>query len=153
MCRSEATLTDLLVSLPHSLKHIWSSNGSGTMHRVRIFSSSVYLWTLTSCNRWLSGLSRIGDEAPLPRAENQAAVKSFLSRAACVLGLVAQSCLTLCDPTDCSPPGSYICGDSPGKNAGVGCHVFYQSRVLCWVKDARHKRWQFHWYEILENEN
>ena len=23
---------------------------------------------------------------------------------------VAQSCLTLCDPMDCSPPGSSICG-------------------------------------------
>ena len=34
--------------------------------------------------------------------------------------LVAQSCLILCDPTDCSPPGSSIHGDSPGKNTGVG---------------------------------
>ena len=24
---------------------------------------------------------------------------------------------------DCSPPGSSVHGDSPGKNAGVGCHV------------------------------
>ena len=39
-----------------------------------------------------------------------------------VLHLVAQSCLTLCDPMDCSPPGSSVHGDSPGKNAGVGCH-------------------------------
>ena len=37
--------------------------------------------------------------------------------------LVAQSCLTLCNPTDCSPPGS-IHGDSPGKNTGMGCHSF-----------------------------
>ena len=33
---------------------------------------------------------------------------------------VSQSCLTLCDPMDCSPPGSSIHGDSPGKNTGVG---------------------------------
>ena len=33
--------------------------------------------------------------------------------------LVAQSCLTLCDPMDCSPPGSSVHGDSPGKNTGV----------------------------------
>ena len=32
--------------------------------------------------------------------------------------LVAQSCLTLCKPVDCSPPGSW--GDSPSKNTGVG---------------------------------
>ena len=36
--------------------------------------------------------------------------------------LVTQSCLTLCDPMDCSPPGSSVHGDSPGKNTGVGCH-------------------------------
>ena len=33
--------------------------------------------------------------------------------------LVAQLCPTLCDPVDCSPPGSSVCGDSPGKNTGV----------------------------------
>ena len=37
-----------------------------------------------------------------------------------------QSCLTLCDPIDCSPPGSPIPGDSPGKNTGVGRHFFLQ---------------------------
>ena len=30
----------------------------------------------------------------------------------------AQPCLSLCDPTDCSPAGSCIHRDSPGKNAG-----------------------------------
>ena len=30
--------------------------------------------------------------------------------------LVIQLCLTLCDPMDCSPPGSSIHEDSPGKN-------------------------------------
>ena len=34
---------------------------------------------------------------------------------------VAQSCLTLCDPMDCSPPGSSI-HDFPGKSTGVGCY-------------------------------
>ena len=29
----------------------------------------------------------------------------------CVLScLVAQPCLTICDPMDCSPPGSFVCG-------------------------------------------
>ena len=40
--------------------------------------------------------------------------------------LVAQSCPTLCDPMDCSPPGSSVHGDSPGKNTGVGCHSLLQ---------------------------
>ena len=43
-----------------------------------------------------------------------------------VLCLVAQSCPTLCDPTDYSPPGSSVHGDCPGKNTGVGCHVLLQ---------------------------
>ena len=40
--------------------------------------------------------------------------------------LVVQSCGTLCNPIDCSPPGSYVHGDSPGKNTGVGCHALLQ---------------------------
>ena len=39
---------------------------------------------------------------------------------------VTQSCPTLCDPLDCSPPGSSVHGDSPGKNTGVGCHTLFQ---------------------------
>ena len=39
---------------------------------------------------------------------------------------VAQSCLTLCDSVGCSPPGSSIHGDSPGKNTGGGCHALLQ---------------------------
>ena len=45
------------------------------------------------------------------------------NRVSCsVLCLVAQSCPTLCNPMDCSPSGSSVHGDSPGKNTGVGCH-------------------------------
>ena len=38
----------------------------------------------------------------------------------CVCVLVTQSCLTLCDPMDCSPPGSSV-------------HGISQARVLEWV--------------------
>ena len=34
-----------------------------------------------------------------------------------MLCLVAQSCLTLCDPMDCSLPGSSVHGNSPDKNS------------------------------------
>ena len=44
----------------------------------------------------------------------------------CVLCLVAQSCLTLCDHMDCSSPGSSVHGDSPGKNTGVACSALRQ---------------------------
>ena len=39
---------------------------------------------------------------------------------------IAHSCPTLCDPMDCSPPGSSGHGDSPGKNTGLGCHFLIQ---------------------------
>ena len=44
--------------------------------------------------------------------------------------LIAQLCLALCDPMDCSPPGSCVHEDSPGKNTGVGCHTLLQGILL-----------------------
>ena len=43
-----------------------------------------------------------------------------------VLCLVAQSCLTLCDPMDYSLPASSVHWDSPRKNTGVGCRALFQ---------------------------
>ena len=43
-----------------------------------------------------------------------------------VLCLVAQLCPTLCNLMHCSPPGSSVHGDSPGKNTGVGCYSLLQ---------------------------
>ena len=40
-----------------------------------------------------------------------------------VLCLITQSCPTLCDPMDCSLPGSSVHGHSPGKNTGISCHA------------------------------
>ena len=37
-----------------------------------------------------------------------------------------QSCPTLFNLMDCSPPGSSVHGDSPGKNTRVGCHALLQ---------------------------
>ena len=42
---------------------------------------------------------------------------------------VTQSCLTLCDPMDCSHPAS-LSMDSPGKNTGVYCHFLLQFKGL-----------------------
>ena len=43
-----------------------------------------------------------------------------------VLCLVIRSCPTLCNPMVCSPRGSSVHGDSPGKNSRVGCHALLQ---------------------------
>ena len=50
----------------------------------------------------------------------------FVCGLLCLLCLVAQLNLTLGDPVDCSPPGSSVHGDYPGKNTGVGCHALLQ---------------------------
>ena len=47
-----------------------------------------------------------------------------------MLWLVIQSCLTLCNPMDCSLPGSSVHGDSPSKNTEVGCHALLQGIFL-----------------------
>ena len=36
--------------------------------------------------------------------------------------LVIQSCPTLCNPMDCSLPGSSVCGILQGNYTRVGCH-------------------------------
>ena len=40
--------------------------------------------------------------------------------------LVAQSCPILCNPVECSLPGSSVPWNSPGKNTRVGTHFFLQ---------------------------
>ena len=49
--------------------------------------------------------------------KNRWAVKGLVC---CFCCLVAVSCLTLRNPTDCSPPGSSVHWIFPGKNTGVG---------------------------------
>ena len=44
--------------------------------------------------------------------------------------LVTQSCLTLCNPMDCSSTGFSIHGIFPGNNTGVGCHFLLQGIFL-----------------------
>ena len=44
----------------------------------------------------------------------------------CVHAQSLQSCPTVCNPMDCSAPGSSVRGDSPGKNTGVSCHALLQ---------------------------
>ena len=66
----------------------------------------------------------------IPRVEAICATKRIHSYPGpvkiCVLCSVAQLCPTLCNPMDCSPPGSSVHRDSPGKNTGVGCHALLQ---------------------------
>ena len=47
-------------------------------------------------------------------------LRSFCSAVRCAV-LSRSPCLILCDPTDCSPPGSSVHGHSRGTNTEVGC--------------------------------
>ena len=47
-----------------------------------------------------------------------------------MLFLVIQLCLTLCNPIDCTSPGSLVQGDFPGKNTGVGSLFLLQGIFL-----------------------
>ena len=67
-----------------------------------------------NCEKWHIQLKR-----KLSKAKNSA--YTFIAAAAAAKLL--QSCLTLCDPMDCSPPGSSACG-------------IFQARVLEWVAIA-----------------
>ena len=48
---------------------------------------------------------------------------------ACERAKALSSWASLCDPIHCSPPGSSVHGDSPGRNAGVGCRALLQGNL------------------------
>ena len=66
-----------------------------------------------------------------------------------------QSCPTLCDPKDCSPPGSSVYGESPGKNTGVGSHSLLQGIFLTQGSNRGllHCRQTLYHLSLEENEN
>ena len=70
------------------------------------------------------GLSALISCCPRDSQESSLAL-SLLYRAPCMcLCLVAASCLTLCDPMDCSPPGSSVHGILQGEY--WSCHFLLQ---------------------------
>ena len=52
----------------------------------------------------------------------------------------AQSCPTLCDPKDCSPPGSSAHGDSDKGNGGY--ETDHQPRLHAWDKRSDLVHWE-----------
>ena len=64
-----------------------------------------------------------------------------------VLFLDAPSCLTLCDPKDCSPQDSSVLGDSPGKNTGLGCHALLHGIFPTQGSNPAllYRRWVLYW--------
>ena len=101
-------------------------HGDQKGHMFKIWSHSVWSAktllgkeaTLASC--WAHGGLCIS------RKELCVESLSFQNTSTSVLCLVTQLCPTLCDPMDCSPPGSFVPRDFPGKYTGVGCHALLQ---------------------------
>ena len=59
--------------------------------------------------KWTSSVSRYFSILP-PVRKDDSIIDVYLFLSLCVCVLIAQSCLTLCDPLDCSPPGSSVHG-------------------------------------------
>ena len=64
-----------------------------------------------------------------PVRQHTAYFKSLSLEVKCEL-LAAQSCPTLCNPVDCSPPRLLCPWDFPGKDTGVDCHFLLQGIFL-----------------------
>ena len=89
-----------------------------------ILQARMLEWVAISFSR---GSSQSRDRTQVSRIADRHFTVLNMSLDGCsMLYLVAQSCPTLCDPMDCSPPGSSVHGDFPGKNIGVGFHALLQ---------------------------
>ena len=71
------------------------------------------------------GLQRVRNDLVIEQQQWSVLLVQFYS--------VAQSCPTLCDPMNCSPAGSSIPWDFPGKSTGVGCHRQYSGLISFWI--------------------
>ena len=83
------------------------------------YTKSVRSFQVRSSLRW-SFCSKSDREKQIPYAITYVRNIKYDTAAAAAKSL--QSCLTLCNPIDGSPPGSPV----PGKNTGVGCHFLLQ---------------------------
>ena len=63
---------------------------------------------------------------PLPTLANTSLFSVSVTLFLCRVCFITQSRPTLCNPVDCTLPGSSVHGDSAGKNTGVACHAFVQ---------------------------
>ena len=63
-------------------------------------------------------------------------ISYFLNHVCMCACKLLQSCPTLCDPMDCSLPGSSVHGDSPGKSTGVAGHFLFQGIFLTQGSDS-----------------
>ena len=82
-------------------------------------------------------------QTPLPSRLPHNIEQHSMFCGACAVCLVTQQCPPLCDSMDCSPPGSSVHEDSPGKKSGVGYCALLQGNFLTQGLnlDLPHCRW------------
>ena len=81
-----------------------------------------------------------GQEALSSRFLDVSLVPKQCLEHSCCCCLVAQLCMTLCDPKDCS---RLLCPwNFPGKSAGVGCHFLLQEIFLTQGSNRHLLHWQ-----------
>ena len=106
---------------------------SGTLERNSLLEWGV--WASPGKDKFLSRAARSRPGRPWTSYQRRDAYTkcglgnchiSLEASHACLPAKSLQSCLTLWDPMNCSPPGSPVHGDSPGKNTRVGCHSLLQ---------------------------
>ena len=109
---------------------------SEVSYSTRLLDSSVHLmpWVLAHILCWLRLeychsiiplCLYLGRSFHLNALSTSIAIYESLGACVHARAKLLQSCLTLCDPMDCNPPGSSVHG-SPGKNTGVGCQFLLQ---------------------------
>ena len=96
---------------------IWSHNFMANRWGKNGNTERIYFLGLQNHCRWWLQPWILKDVYSLEKSYDQPATAATKS---------LQSCPTLCDPRDGSPPGSPRSWDSPGKNTGVGCHFLLQ---------------------------
>ena len=68
----------------------------------------------------------------------------IIQKLVCSLWVCAQLCLTLCDPKECSPPGSLLCGIFRARILEQVAISY--SRGSSWLRDQTQCLWHFlHW--------
>ena len=80
-------------------------------------SGFTWVWGPASVHCWITGWSQRSLSACMQKYCTYICVCVYT---VCVCVLVTQSCQTLCDPMDCSPPGSSV-------------HGILQARILEWI--------------------
>ena len=117
----------------HLLLHPTPSTPIPQPALLTLFLSCISTCYIFTCLYWLSSVLSLPTlECKIYKSKDIVCFVTTIhatftpEQSVCVCAKSLQSCPTLCDPMDCSPPGSSVHGVSLGKNIGAGCHALLQ---------------------------